>query len=117
VEAVGTAGSLFKLTHPGYQVADKLKESQPKPKKLDDNDILSILESWLAKKDRHRLDAVTFVFDEVDRELQLPSGSAARHLEKAGAKWGYVVARKGGNTLSFGKGSSFFPSGVNPKLS
>lgn len=39
--------------------------------------------------------------DAVDRELHLPSGSTARHIEQAGRAYNYKLRRKGSGTVVF----------------
>jgi hypothetical protein len=67
---------------------------------FDDNDCLSILESWLGHRPAGD-NTQAMVFTDVDRQLGLPPGSAARHLEQAAKKWNYGVRRRGANTIMF----------------
>jgi hypothetical protein len=98
------------ITKSGYTVADQLKgkapaqvdkgvKSQEQPA-LDDNDITSMLESFLAQN-RSKLTSTTFRFDEMESQLNLPPGSAIKHIDKAAKTLRYSVRRKGGNTVTF----------------
>jgi hypothetical protein len=66
----------------------------------DDNDCLSIIESWMGGRpasDNRRV----MRYDHIDRELNLTPGAAKKHLEVAASRWDYVVARKGQDTILF----------------
>jgi hypothetical protein len=67
---------------------------------LDDNDIISILESWMGHRDA-RLNTKVIRYCDVDRELNLPDGSTLKHVEKAAQRYDYVVVRKGDTTILF----------------
>jgi hypothetical protein len=67
----------------------------------DDNDILSLLESWMGGRPSG-LNRKAIKFEDVDRELGLPRGSAEKHLEKAARRWNYGVVRRGKGTILFG---------------
>jgi CAP12/Pycsar effector protein, TIR domain len=72
----------------------------PDPSDYDDNDILSILESWLGARDS-RLNTQAIRYSDVDRELGLPAGSAKKHLARAGLRWKYTQSRRGKQTIMF----------------
>ena len=72
----------------------------PDPADYDDNDIVSILESWMGSRESE-LNSRAIRYAEVDRELGLPTGSAEKHLETAARRWNYVVSRKGKQTIKF----------------
>lgn len=77
-------------------------ESLPATETLGEADIISIIESWLGSRD-YELNTQVMRFADVDRELNLPSGSAAQYLEVAAQRWEYVVQRKGDSTILFGE--------------
>lgn len=72
----------------------------PEPSEFNDNDCISILESWMGSRTKGR-NLKVMQFDQVDRELGLPKGSAEKFLEMAAKRWGYLVARKGNQTILF----------------
>jgi hypothetical protein len=72
----------------------------PTSQVLDENDIISILESWLRSRTRDE-NLKVIVFSEVDRELSLPEGTAQLHLEVAGSHLGFDVVRRGATTILF----------------
>jgi hypothetical protein len=84
----------------------------------DDNDIVSLLQSWMAKRSEEQ-NTAAIAFADVDKELRLPAGSALRLLEQAAQAIHYVVERKGATTIKFQKvlPSSHAPSFSNPPLS
>ena len=60
----------------------------------DDADAICLLTSWLGGRtqaDNHK----AIAFDDVDRELNLTPGTAARLLERAAQKYDYLVDQKG----------------------
>jgi hypothetical protein len=65
---------------------------------LTDDDALSILESWLGSRPSGENRNVLY-FSEVDRELRLKPGTAARLLEQAALRWNYYVRRRGQKTI------------------
>jgi hypothetical protein len=116
IEDKGHKREVFSLTLEGYRVADALRPStieSTEQDEYDDNDKISLLQQYLAPLSSG-LDNQTFVFAKVDREVDLPLGSAEKFLEIAAKKWDYKVSRKGRTTITFSKGSSHFPSVVNP---
>lgn len=64
----------------------------------DENDILSIIESWMGGRPNSENTKV-LRFNEVDRELGLAPGSARRYLATAAARWNYRVTREGKDTV------------------
>ena len=83
----------------GWQEAEKTKAQPagvPLPG-LDENDIVSKLETWL----KHRTDNNEIEFAKLDSQMNLPPGSASKFLEKAGANLRMRVRRKGNTTLLF----------------
>lgn len=84
----------------GRAVASPSAAAPPAPPVLDDADILSILESWLGNRTKAQNTSVIHL-DAVDRELRLPPGSAARHIEQAARAYNYKLRRKGTGTVVF----------------
>lgn len=72
----------------------------PEPSEFDENDCISILESWMGSRPSG-LNSLAMRFNAVDRELGLPKGSAEKFLEKAAKRWEYSVARRGKQTILF----------------
>jgi TIR domain len=100
----GPSDEIFRVTEQGYAVADEMAGEQPPIKNdgatLDDNDLLSMLETWLSKRSDAQ-NAEVIHFAKLDEELRFPAGSAERLLEQAGKKHRLRVQRKGANTLQF----------------
>jgi hypothetical protein len=71
----------------------------------DPDDCISLIESWMGSRSTGR-NQHAMRFDDVDRELKLAPGSAQLYMEKAASRWGYVVARKGKETILFAEQSS-----------
>jgi hypothetical protein len=69
-------------------------------KVFDDNDIISIIESWMGSRPSGE-NRQAIKFSDVDRELGLPPGSAEKHIETAARRWKYVSARRGKATILF----------------
>ena len=65
---------------------------------LDDNDCISLLESWMGSRPSG-LNTQAIRYSDVDREVGLPVGSAIKFLEIAASKWGYKTSRKGKETI------------------
>lgn len=71
----------------------------------DDNDCLSIIQSWMGS--RPSVDnGHAMRFSDVDRELRLAPGSARKHIRTAAAKWGYSVEREGKDIILFKENST-----------
>lgn len=66
----------------------------------DPEDCTSLIESWMGARPSE-FNSRAIYYDEVDRELRLVPGSARLYIEKAAARWGYVTARKGKDTILF----------------
>ncbi len=66
----------------------------------DDNDALSILETWMGSRP-HEQNERAIPFAEVDTLLKLKSGATERLIEQAAQKWGYRVRRRGATTIIF----------------
>jgi hypothetical protein len=86
-------------------------EKQPEPVAAepglidDENDCISILESWMGS--RHSgLNTSVIRFNDVDTKHKLAPGSARLYLAKAAARWNYVVDRIGKDTIQFKDGPS-----------
>lgn len=69
---------------------------------FDDNDVISIIESWMGSRPSGE-NTLAMRLTDVDRKLGLPSGSAEKHIATAARRWDYVVARKGKATIMFKK--------------
>ncbi len=119
IEPRGNKGTSFALTKRGFDLADNLRSLQPKAPTptllatMDNNDILCLLQSWfstLAEVEKQR----AISFSEVDRQLKLSQGSAARLLETAAQKLHYIPDQKGTNVVVFRKVA---PAGAEPFLS
>lgn len=67
---------------------------------LDENDIISLIESWMGSRPV-RLNTHVIKYADVDRELNIPVGSAKKYIEVAARRWDYVSARKGEQTILF----------------
>ena len=67
---------------------------------LDANDIVSLIESWMGSR-AVALNTHAIKYIDVDKEINLPSGSSEKYIEVAARRWGYVVARKGKMTILF----------------
>jgi Predicted nucleotide-binding protein containing TIR-like domain len=56
--------------------------------RLDENDIVSLIEAWMGSRPP-RINVHVIKYSEVDKELNLPLGSAKKFIEVAANKWGY----------------------------
>ena len=70
------------------------------PDEYDEDDIISIIESWMGARDA-RLNTRVMRYADVDKELQLAPGTAEKYLPRAAERWGYLVSRKGKHTIIF----------------
>lgn len=77
--------------------AEPIDHVPPSPR-LDEADILSILESWLGSRTRAQNTSVIYA-EPVERELRLPPGSLLKHIDAAAAAYDYKVRRKGSGTV------------------
>lgn len=75
-------------------------EAPTAEEELGEADIISIIESWMGSRDAD-LNTQVIRFADVDRELNLPAGSASKYIEKAAQRWDYVVQRRGDSTILF----------------
>ncbi|MDX2181542.1 MAG: nucleotide-binding protein [Bryobacteraceae bacterium] len=66
----------------------------------DENDAVSILESWMGSRP-HEANKRVIPFAETDSLLKLKKGSTEQLIEKAAQKWGYRVLRRGATTIIF----------------
>ncbi|MEM1072645.1 MAG: hypothetical protein AAGB48_00870 [Planctomycetota bacterium] len=80
--------------------AVKLSEAPKDNSDLDDDDVVSLHESWMGSRDPSE-NLAMMRFDEVDRIHRLAPGAAKRCLEKAGMRWSYRVGRKTEKTIIF----------------
>jgi hypothetical protein len=72
----------------------------PDPSDYDDNDIMSILESWMGSRNRD-MNMQVMRYSDVERELGLPIGSAQKYLQYAAQRWNYMPIRHGKQTILF----------------
>lgn len=77
-------------------------EIEPKQNELheDENDCISIIESWMGRQSSGS-NTRAIHFADVDRMLRLAPGSARKYLKTVGIRWGYSVAREGKATILF----------------
>ncbi len=68
--------------------------------KLNEDDIISIIQSWMGSRDA-KLNIRVIEYQKVDQELNLPVGTAKKYIEIAASKWNYIVERKGKSTILF----------------
>jgi hypothetical protein len=101
IENTDGKGHVFRLTPKGFDTA---RQCSPGPA-LDDNDVLCHLLGWMKKRSSAD-NTSTIVFADVDRELNLPEGSAARLLETAASRLNYVKETRGTSTIVFREVSS-----------
>jgi hypothetical protein len=98
------AGNVFAVTRASYAAAGETQENEESkrdsPSYTHDDDIIVQLQGWMRRKFRG-LRTPPISFAEVDRELNLPSGAAARLLERAAVKGNWVVDSSGPNLISF----------------
>lgn len=66
----------------------------------DDNDFISLIESWMGSRPAN-LNTAAIKYSDVDRELGFPKGTVKKHIEVAASKWGYVADRRGEQTIIF----------------
>ena len=79
----------------GHQTVSKSVVPQ-----LTDAEIVATIQSWMGSREA-RLNTRTIKFADVDRELNLPEGSARKHIKAAAAKWRYVVEQEGPSLILF----------------
>ena len=65
---------------------------------MDANDIIIVLADHLRAIEG---DYFSVVFSEVDRELELPPGSAEKHVESAAKDAELTIVRRGATRISF----------------
>jgi len=75
-------------------------DSMTTDKDLDENDIISIIESWMGSHP-HQMNTQVIRFSDVDRELRFKPGTAEKYIERAAQRWRYTVERKGNSTILF----------------
>jgi Predicted nucleotide-binding protein containing TIR-like domain len=68
----------------------------------DEGDIKVVLQSWMGSRPVE-LNVKAIRFADVDRELNLPAGSAEMHLEEIAKRWRYKVAHRGKSSILFEK--------------
>ena len=82
------------------QVVISPETVQEPNKEYDENDFISILESWMGSRPSE-LNTEVIRYSDVDRELSLPRGTAEKYLEIAAGRWDYAPRRKGTETILF----------------
>jgi len=80
--------------------AEPRQKDTPAPvRDLTDEEIVGLIRSWINSS--HAAQSLKPIYyAEVDKELALPPGSAARLIEEAASRW-YVVHKKGPNLVIF----------------
>jgi len=80
--------------------SDLSNEINAASESFDENDIVSLIESWLGSRSS-RSNSLAIRFSDVDREIGLTAGSAKKFIEIAARRWRYIPARKGNQTITF----------------
>ena len=89
------------------RVADTKGDEQTAPLEVttrpvitDENDIKSILQTWMGgRPDSKNTDVIHY--SEVDHNLNIAVGSTRKYIEEIASKWRYVAERKGADTILF----------------
>ena len=76
------------------------RDTAKAPTAMDPNDCISRIQSWMGARDRV-LNTRLITYAEVDRELNLPPGSAEQYIVEAARHWSYAPLRKGKETILF----------------
>lgn len=109
VQPVGDKGEVFRATRQGHMLAADLAKSSSghaapsSPPITDDADILVHLQGWMQKNHSEGTHTSPITFADVDRELNLPPGSAVRLLERAALKLNWAPDTKGPSVVVFKK--------------
>ena len=82
------------------QASKSIEAAQESSNDYDENDLISILESWMGSR-AINLNTQVIRYSDVDRELSLPRGTAQKYLEIAARRWDYAPRRKGAETILF----------------
>jgi hypothetical protein len=118
LEPVTPKGEVFQVTKRGYDLAESLEPRDAtiaaQSTGFSEGDIVSLLEEYLGAY-KSKLGDKAFSFGDVDKAVGLPDGSAEKWLAEAAKKFGYLVDRKGDQTIKFRPGFSTTPSVVVPK--
>jgi hypothetical protein len=115
LESLGLKNEVFQVTKRGYDKAESLQPKQSEAVPifgLSNRDIISLLEEYLGRH-KSQLGDKAFRFTEIDKAVGLPDGASARWLAEAANKFGYVVARKGDQTMTFRSNFTTVPTVVN----
>ena len=67
---------------------------------LTDEEIIAIIQSWMGSRDA-RLNTRPIYFAEVDKELNLPPGTAKNFIKAAAQKWHYEAEQEGQTLILF----------------
>jgi hypothetical protein len=106
LELRGSKGETLALTKSGFELADHLKsqavttETPQSYAATEDSDILCLLQGWLGNRTESQNHG-TISFEEVDLQLKLSPGSAARLLETAAQKYQLQIDQKGPKYIVF----------------
>jgi hypothetical protein len=102
IAALGPACNRIRKALERFGPVSKVTPAQPPPDSqtndLDEKDCISILESWMGSRPSGDNMQVMH-FEDVDRKLNLPKGTAEKYLAVAARRWDYVVARLGKKTI------------------
>jgi hypothetical protein len=77
-----------------------VRTSETVEREHDDNDAISILETWMGSRP-HEENTRVIPFAETDALLKLKSGTTERLIEQAARKWHYRTLRRGATTIIF----------------
>jgi hypothetical protein len=75
-------------------------QTTEKPRTTDENDIKSIIQTWMGAKSAAELRSAIY-FDSVDTKLNLAPGSTRKFIEEVAARYHLVVVRRGEETILF----------------
>lgn len=78
--------------------AERPGPAAPEPRLYDDDDRLSMLESWLGRRSEVENTSVMHL-SEVAREVGLTADDVAKHIGAAAGRWRYRIHRQGSGTV------------------
>jgi hypothetical protein len=87
------------VAEPPTSSAESIQSSASIRSNLTDEEVVGIIRSWINSTGAAQ-GLKPIYYEHVDKELNLPSGSAARLIEQAASRW-YVVAQKGPTLVVF----------------
>ncbi|WP_298866923.1 nucleotide-binding protein [uncultured Gimesia sp.] len=89
----------YGISKPSPSVLIVEESTTPEPE-LDDTDIFSILKEWLGRKPQGKSESEElFHYHTVEREAEIPRGTAAKVIEKVAAEYGMTAVRVGKATI------------------